>query len=180
MYHPWMRTGVLVSTAVAMTIGASAAAAATPTAPRATVVGCDEVAMVADPVTPDLTYERIVLDHVALARPTIPHQLIDGGPRRYWIKMGLLVRLGRGPVEISVPPAWRDRVLIGWGYPNLHGPSLRLRIERCPLPDVGEPYSDWLVYAGGIHYDERACVPLTVRLGGRTATVRFNLGKPCR
>jgi hypothetical protein len=138
--------------------------------------------MEADPVLPDLAYQRLVLGHVALPRETVRHQLVrnPGGPYRYWMKMGLLVRFGRGPVEIGVPPAWRDRVLISWGYPNLHEPALRLRIERSDPPEGVEPYSKWLFDAGGIHYDERACIPLAVRLAERWTTVRFDLGRRCR
>jgi hypothetical protein len=39
---------------------------------------------------------------------------------------------------------------------------------------------DWNPYVGGFVLRSRAgCVPLEFRVGGRTATVRFGIGKRC-
>jgi hypothetical protein len=157
-----------------------AAGAAATVTPRVTV-RCDENAQVADRITPDAQRDNVVFGFAALPTQTVPHEPVpaDGGPRRYWTKMGLLIRLGRGPVDVVVPSAWRARVLITWGYPNLHSPSWSLRILRCAMPKYGTPYSDWLAYAGGVYFSEPACVPLTLRAGGRSKTIRLSLGRSC-
>jgi hypothetical protein len=77
-------------------------------------------------------------------------------------------------VSVSVARAWRDRVAIGWGGT---GTVSSLRLRRCAA-DQGA--ASWVAYAGGfVLRVPSACVPLVFRAGGRTATVRFGLGRRC-
>jgi hypothetical protein len=76
-------------------------------------------------------------------------------------------------VTVTVPKAWRNRLAISWG--NRPGFFSTIRIASCsagPKP--------WNAYAGGFHLRSRsACVPLVFRVGRRSATVRFGLGRRC-
>jgi hypothetical protein len=56
-----------------------------------------------------------------------------------------------------------------------------LRIASCPLVREGAgPRPRWNAYAGGFYLRTRSvCVPLVVRVGGRSRTVRFGVGRPC-
>lgn len=94
-------------------------------------------------------------------------------PWRYWRKAGLVVRAGREVVTVSVPPAWRKRAAISWG--NSTGIVSSLRLGGCL-----EPSGAWLAFAGGfVLRTPSACLPLTFKVGARTATVRFGLGTTC-
>jgi hypothetical protein len=91
----------------------------------------------------------------------------------YFRRVGLVVRGGTSPVTITVPEGWRERVAISWG--NTAAVS-SLRIASCGAA-VLKP---WNAYAGGFHLSSRAdCVPLDIRVGGRSTTVRFGVGRAC-
>ncbi len=92
-------------------------------------------------------------------------------PWRYWRKAGLLVRMGSPVVTVSVPAAWRSRVAVTWGSA---GTVSALRIGHCPPPPTA-----WSAYAGGFYVRSPACVPLVFRVGHRTATVWFGVGRRC-
>lgn len=94
-------------------------------------------------------------------------------PWAYWRKAGLPVRAGSAPVTVSVAPAWRGRAAITWG--NSTGVVASLRIAGCPgRRTVGH------ASAGGFYLRARSgCVPLTFRVGRRSATVRFGVGRRC-
>jgi hypothetical protein len=93
-------------------------------------------------------------------------------PWTHWRKAGLVIHGGSPPVTVSVPPAWRDRVAITWGNT---APVSSLRVASCPVYD-----KPWNAYAGGFLLLSRtACVPLTFSVGGRSATVRFGIGRAC-
>jgi hypothetical protein len=117
---------------------------------------------------------RVVLGVVSVP-PAYGRQVVASGRRNwpYWRKAGLVVRSGSPPVLVSVPPAWRNRVAITWG--NRPGVFSAIRIASCPAtPNL------WNAYAGGFHLRSRsACVPLLVRVGARSTTVRFGLGRQC-
>jgi hypothetical protein len=117
---------------------------------------------------------RLVLGVVSVP-PAYLAQVVETNERpwAYWRKAGLVVRAGSGPITISVPPASRRRAAIIWGYGN-HPPVAELRIPRCGSnPAVGNAYS------GGFLLGAPACVPLTFRVGNRSATVRFGVGRRC-
>jgi len=119
--------------------------------------------------------ERVVLGVVAAPPAYIP-QTVASGDRRwpYWSKSGLVVRADSQPVFVSVPRRWRKRAAIGWGNVDAVG---ALRIASCP---PSSSLGRWNPYAGGFYLRSRAaCVPLTFRMGGRSATVRFGVGKRC-
>jgi hypothetical protein len=119
---------------------------------------------------------RLVLGVVSAPAAYLQQVLPSGQqPWRYWRKAGLVVT-GRVPVSVSVPEAWRSRAAITWG--NRPGVFSSLRIAGCPPPHGVGPGR---AYAGGFYLRSRAaCVPLIFRVGNRTATVRFGLGRACR
>ena len=117
---------------------------------------------------------------VVLGRVDVPVYLprkavsvaVAGWP--YWSKAGLIVRAQSGVVTITVPPAWRGKAAITWGN-GYSPPQSRLRIASCgPTPD------NWNAYAGGLYIRTRAaCVPLNVRVGGQSRSVRIGVGGSC-
>jgi len=116
---------------------------------------------------------RVVLGTVSVP-PGYLQQIVPThtAPWRYWRKAGLVIRTGGSPVAVSVPRAWRKRVAITWGNT---GPVGALRIEGCP-----PPANAWSAYAGGFYVRSPSCVPLVFRVGHRTATVWFGVGRRCR
>lgn len=116
---------------------------------------------------------RTLLNAIA-APPAYLQQVIPTTqqPWRYWRKAGLVVRAGRA-VTITVPPRWRTRAAIVWG--NNGGPYESVRIAAC----AGSQHSGH-AYAGGFYlHTPSACLPLTFTVAGRSATVRFGIGKRC-
>jgi len=85
--------------------------------------------------------------------------------RPFVTKSGFLVRRGRTPVDLIVPRAWRTRYGIGGN------PWIRiLGCNRAP---------EWWPYASVFMLRRPACIPLIVRVDGRSTIVRFAVGKPC-
>ena len=117
---------------------------------------------------------RVVLGVAAVPPAYIPQTVETGSePWRYWSKSGLVIKANSPPVDVSVPPRWRARVTIGWGNRN----GSHLRFAPCPPSSA---LGDWNPYTGGFYLRSRsACVPLTFRVGDRSATVRFGVGKRC-
>ncbi len=117
---------------------------------------------------------RLVLGVVSV--PPAYMQQIEGpepGAWPYWRKSGLVVKAGAGPVTVSVAPAWRGRAAIEWGNAG-HGPFNSIRLARCANGSGG------YAYAGGFSLrSSPACVPLIFRVGSRSETVRFGLGRRC-
>jgi hypothetical protein len=136
-------------------------------------VTCDRIITPGEPVSWRPT--RVVLGVVAVPPAFIPRTTASGDRRwPYWSKAGLVVRADSPPVTVSVPRAWAGGAAMGWG--NVDGASL-LRFETC---SDRSSLGGWNPYAGGFQLRARgACVPLTFRVGGRTATVRFGVGKRC-
>jgi hypothetical protein len=115
---------------------------------------------------------RVVFDHVALAAQDAlprPHR-IALRPFRYWSKSGILVRAGSTPVDLIVPPGWKKRYAIDWGDSGLTADA---HVLGCAGGTV------WNAYAGGFRLRAPACVPLTVRVGGKSTRLRFSVGAPC-
>jgi hypothetical protein len=119
--------------------------------------------------------KRLVLGVVAVPPVHLP-QTVETGDARWpwWTKSGLVVRADSPPVLVTVPPRFRKRVAIGWGQIEA---TSSLRIETCP--PLSRP-EGWNPYSGGFQLRSRAaCVPLTFTVAGRSATVRFGVGKRC-
>ena len=117
---------------------------------------------------------RVVLD-VASVSPAYVKQVVptDRRPWTYWQKDPLFTRDGSPPMVISVAKGWRNRVGITWGDSPI---ASTLRIRSCP-PLVGGARG----WAGGFYLRSRAaCVPLIFRVGSRSATVYFGLGRGCQ
>jgi hypothetical protein len=123
---------------------------------------------------PELRY-RLVLGAVSVP-PAYHEQIVRNGKPTwpYFFKAGLVVRSSGDSVFISVPHAWRTRLGIAWGYGG-HGVFSSLRIAGCRAkPTIG------FAYSGGFYLRSApACVPLIFRVGRRSATVRFGLGRRC-
>jgi hypothetical protein len=154
--------------AVVLVGAAAASAGSSGTAP----VTCGSI------ITPVGAYEwrpkRVVLGVVAAPPRYIPQTVRGEGRWPYWSKSGLVVRADSPPVVVRVPPAWWDRVAITWGD---GGPAAALRIDPCP---PSSSLGRWNPYSGGFLLKTRsACVPLVFRVGDRTATLRFGVGKRC-
>ena len=115
---------------------------------------------------------RTVLGSVGVPGPYLAQVVATRErPWGYWRKAGLVVRAGGPAVTVSLPKAWRGRAAITWG--NSTGIVASLRIAGCPgRRTVGH------AYAGGFYLRARsACVPLTFRVGRRSAIVRFGVGR---
>jgi hypothetical protein len=95
-------------------------------------------------------------------------------PWSYWRKAGLVIRSGSERVTLSVPKQWRSRAAIVWGNGG-DGVFSSVRVTGCGFnPHSGN------AYAGGFYLrSPSACLPLIVRVGTRTATVRFGIGQRC-
>ncbi len=160
--------------AIALSALTGVAARAAPPSPLPTV-GCDQEIGPVKSARQD--GYRPVLGYVSVPPPYLaqPVRVPSFAPWVYWMKAGLVVRNGHTPVTVSVPSAWRKRAAISWGN-NVIGPVSSLRITACLSSSPG-----WHAYAGGFYLRSRAgCVPLLFRVGNRTATVRFGIGRRCR
>jgi hypothetical protein len=117
---------------------------------------------------------RVVLGVVSVPPAYLPQTFPRRVERwRYWTKAGLGIRGGSPSVSVSVPKPWRSRVGIGWG--GAYGSSLRF--ASCPAYESENP---WNGYSGGFFLRGRsACVPLIIRVGQRSETVRFGVGRRC-
>ncbi len=147
------------------------AAQATPPPPARTVP-CDEIIGTAK--SGRQGGYRVVLGVVSVP-PAYLEQVVPtpGQPWPYWRKAGLVIRGGAGPVNVSVPKAWRNRVAINWGYRYHDDGFSALRIAPCPS-------GPWNAYSGGFYLRSRsACVPLIFRVGQRSTTVHFGVGRKC-
>jgi hypothetical protein len=120
--------------------------------------------------------QRVVLGVVSAPPAYIPQTVSTGESRwQYWSKSGIVVRANSDPVLVSVPRAWRRRAAISWGDA---GVANALVFPSCP---PSSSLGDWNPYSGGFYLRSRAaCVPLVFRVGDRTQTMRFGVGKRCR
>jgi hypothetical protein len=130
-------------------------------------------------IVPEGSFEwrprRVVLGVVAMPPAYIPQTVPSGSSRwPYWSKAGMVVRADSAPVTVAVSGGWRRRAAIGWGNVDA---AAGLRFATCP---DSSSLGGWNPYSGGFLLRARAaCVPLTFRVGGRSATVRFGVGKRC-
>lgn len=146
---------------------AAGAAAAAPTAPEP-AVGCAEAVDVRVEGTRILLGAVVLSPGAELERPTL-----RGDARWRWYRPArIAVRDGEPDVSVSVPLGWQDRLAVSWGTVE---PGVGVRFGRCASPGRG-----WTVYEGGLHLRRRAdCVPLVVRAGGTSTTVRLGIGRAC-
>ena len=150
-------------------VGAQSADSAPPS-----TAGCEQIALHLRSGSED--GYRIVLGRVGIPDEEHTSRRASRSPDMPWPyfrRVGLLVRGGSSPVTITVPEGWRDRVAISWG----NTPAVSsLQIASCGV-SVSKP---WNAYAGGFHLRSRAdCVPLDIRVGGRSTTVRLGVGRAC-
>lgn len=149
------------------------ARAASSWAPEQTV-GCDRIVLQARSGVEDGF--RILLDSVSI--PGAGHLERDAArvPGRQWPyyrNAGLAIRAGATAVSVSVPVGWRDRLALSWGGAR---PSSTIRFAPCAAGAAGV----WNAFSGGIHLRAPAdCVPLLVRVGGLSTTVRVGVGRAC-
>lgn len=122
---------------------------------------------------------QVVLGVVAL--PTSPRASAlqtgltrEPGPAlRLFAKTGLVIKTGV-MFDLVVPSLRSNRVGIGWGG-NPSTPSRRLAVTNCADTEG----TGWLAYPGGYWIDHVACIPLTIRSGGKEQSVAIGLGTPC-
>jgi hypothetical protein len=166
------RAQILVLVVVTSGVGSSLAASSSARVPPTRRVPCGEASALR---SAQVSRGRRVLGMVVVPPRYLPQVVkLPTKPWRYWTKAGIAIRAGSAPVGITVPVAWRDRAAIVWG----NGPDLfsSLRIDSC----ASQLGATWNGYAGGFYLQARsACVPLIVRVGARTATVRFGIGRRC-
>jgi hypothetical protein len=127
------------------------------------------------PRAPDTRY-RTMLGILAVPPKYLPGRGVpvqEPGLRGtwYWRKAPIFVHSGKFTVTISVPEAWRTRAAITWGGAGY----VSLRFSGC-----GTGSTNWSLYTGGFYTRHTsACVPLVVRRGTRSVTVRFGIGRRC-
>jgi hypothetical protein len=163
---------ILVLVAAAAGVGSLLTGPSSASVPPTRRVPCAEAGAMQ---SAQVTTGRRVLGTVVVPPRYLPQVVkLPTKPWRYWTKGGLAIRAGSAPVGITVPVAWRDRAAIVWG----NGPDLfsSLRIDSC----ASQLGAQWNGYAGGFYLQARsACIPLIVRVGARTAIVRFGIGRRC-
>ncbi|MBF9134350.1 hypothetical protein I0C86_36285 [Plantactinospora sp. S1510] len=143
----------------------------TPTDPAPAGASLISCAHVIDHLDAPPTDRVVAVDVVAVpVRLLEVHPAGQTGPARLFAKTGLVVRAD-STVDLSVPPASAGRTVIGWGSPA--EPARQVRFPGCP------DRTGWVAFAGGFWLHEPACVPLTVRSGGRTEQVRMSIGVDC-
>jgi len=92
---------------------------------------------------------------------------------RYWSKSPLFVRTGKR-AQVRIPRSERGHVAVAWGNTGLDDVADRVfLIGPCP-GGVG-----WIGFPGGYFVDERHCVRLVVRIGGRDHAARIGVGAAC-
>ena len=88
--------------------------------------------------------------------------------------VGAVTMIGSPRRRLRTAAAWRNRGAIAWENGG-NGVFDKLRFVDCP-----GFRANGLAYAGGFYLRSApACLPLVFRVGHRTATVRFGLGRRC-
>lgn len=162
----------IAAVAVLLALVGIAAVDAAPHADQ--TIGCDRIALRARSGAEDGF--RILLEAVSV--PSRRHiaaeaQRTQDRTWSYFRNAGLAIRAGTTAVSVEVPEGWRDRVAISWGGSPA---SSFVRFAPC----AGAPGRIWNAYAGGFHVRSQAdCVPLSIRVGGMSTTVRLGVGRAC-
>lgn len=171
-----MRNTRMVTVAIALALlgGVVAGARAGALRPAETTVACDRIALRAGSGAEDGF--RILLGAVAVpGAHHLAHETTATESRQwpYFRNAGVAVRGGTSAVTVTVPEGWRDRIAVSWGDSPV---SSSVRFAPCS----GSPERSWNAFSGGFHLRSRAdCVPLLVRVGGRSTTVRVGVGRAC-
>jgi len=141
-------------------------------------VPCSEaIGATAFPYVGDRSHRYRLVLAVVSAPPAFMAQVVRvrNPTWRYWHKAGIVVRNSGETVTISVPPSRSDRAAIDWGNGGPDQPFRSVVLVGC-----GSEQSRGRAYAGGFYLRARAaCVPLSFRVGNRTSTVRFGVGRHC-
>jgi hypothetical protein len=164
-----MRIAALIA-ALALTVLTGVPARSAPAPPS--TVSCESIVLLRG--SGDDAGRRVVLNAVSVP-PVYLTQVVPRrtGPWTHWSKAGLAVLGGSPLFSVSIPKAWRTRARVAWG----DGGGSALRFASCP---AYEPEKQWNGYAGGFFLRSRsACVPLIFRVGNRSETVRFGVGRRC-
>ena len=132
-------------------------------------IGCDQTIIQVGAVT-----NRVVLGVIQVPPAELSAAVPTGSePWSYLRKYGLAIRPNSPAVLVTVPPAWRHAAAIVWGSDA--GPFSSLRLLSCPA-EVGP----WNAYAGGFYlHSSSGCVPLVFKVGRRTVTLQFAIGRKC-
>lgn len=168
-------TSIALSLMLLGASGASAAALAVPRteAPEPTVP-CDEIVLRSRTGVEEGA--RVLLGAVSVPADRDVERATRPTRTRTWTYFrhaGIAVRGGAIGVAVAVPEGWRDRVALSWGA---RPPSSTLRFARCGA----DPGQTWNAYSGGFYLRSRAdCIPLLVRVGGTSTTIRLGLGRAC-
>jgi hypothetical protein len=116
----------------------------------------------------------VLLDSVVLPRPAAlarSPRAVRHGPYRWFRSARIAIRSGEQDVDVSVPLGWRHLVAISWGRAT---PANSVRFGRCSAA------RGWVVFEGGFHLRRQGdCVPVVVRAGGTSTTVRLGVGRAC-
>jgi hypothetical protein len=185
------RSLALVAASVALlavTGCTSAMPSSSPPAPSATPVDAalTQVFNCADPIGTGATLADVAQNPIAADVMAItggaPGSELDPIQLSYntdsngfsYAKVGIAIKTG-AKFTIVVPPAWQDRVRIGWGN---KGPVLATTLQ-VPGCTSAIPGTEWVVYPGGFRLKAAACVPLTIETDAGTRSIQVPIGKRC-
>lgn len=185
------RSLALVAASVALlavTGCTSAMPSSSPPAPSATPVDAalTQVFNCADPIGTGATLADVAQNPIATDVMAItggaPGSELDPIQLSYntdsngfsYAKIGIAIKTG-AKFTIVVPPAWQDRVRIGWGN---KGPVLATTLQ-VPGCTSAIPGTEWVVYPGGFRLKTAACVPLTIETDAGTRSIQVPIGKRC-
>jgi hypothetical protein len=123
--------------------------------------------------TPPAGFQTVLRKIMVMPASPQPATSAGQGSWAYFSKTAVLIRAGTGPVLVSVPSSWRGRAAITWGSAG--------QVESLTLTACAQPAGVWDVFAGGLYLrTNKGCVPVQFRLGGRTVTVTYGVGRDCR
>jgi hypothetical protein len=124
-------------------------------------------------------FSTVLFNRVGMWPPSFVLQMVNNRylhPFHYWGKQGVEVKAGRGPVDLIVPAAWRNRASLVYGDSSGSDGASMVRIKGCSAADASAP---WLAYAGGFFARKPVCLPLLVRAGTQSSVVSLSLGTRC-
>jgi hypothetical protein len=165
-----MRIAALIIALLAVTpLGVAGRAVPSASSP----VSCESIVLLR--ASGDAVGRRVVLGVVSVPPSYLP-QVVPRrvGPWTHWTKAGLAIRGGSSAIGVSVPKPWRSRVRIAWG----DGGGSSVSFASCRAYEREKP---WNGYSGGFFLrSPSVCIPLILRVGKRSETVRFGVGQRCR